>query len=101
MKSFDCMIPYCSQDWMITTSWLINRALFLITLMDRNPERFFGGDADTHEEYLENHKFSFYPEYQLIMNRYPEIFNHAFGIWIDDWEKNKISYVEDIENGNP
>lgn len=103
-KHWDSFEHMTEKDWTKSQRWLVNRCLFLLTMKERNPDRFYGGEYPyypdeegkerTFEECREIYQTKSYcPEFwrlhikhQLCMNKAKQISDKEF---LDD----TISYI--------
>lgn len=91
MKPYDSFDHYTS--WENNRAWIYNRCLFLIYLNEKNNERFHGGDGQTVDEAMANYKDSFAPEYDALAKKHVELFNKAWGAWINNGDKPRYARV--------
>lgn len=91
MKPFDSFDHY--TEWENNKAWIYNRCLFLIHMQDQANERFHGGDGQTVDEAILNFSDSFAPEHDALLKNYPDLFNKAFGDWINNGNKPRYARV--------
>lgn len=75
--------PLSPDHWDGSSDWIAKRITFLLDLRSDKNEMFFGGDAMSVDEAIENSHHSFQAELMLLFHKYPREYMNGFDVHFD------------------